>query len=1050
MSDNDFTPYPEAKPNPSFPKMEEAILNFWEEKEIFKKSISNRDGSEEFVFYDGPPFANGLPHYGHLVTSYIKDVVPRYQTMKGKKVERRFGWDCHGLPAELQTEKELEISGRYEILEYGMDKFNDACEKSVLRFTKEWESYVKRMGRWVDFENDYKTLDINYMESVMWAFKELWNKGLIYEGYRVVPYSWAVESPLSNFETRMDDAYRMRQDPAVTVRFKLREDFKGKPAYLLAWTTTPWTLPSNLAMAVHPDLDYAVVEKDGENYILAEARLGAYAKELGEEPAYKTVKGTDLKGLFYEPLFPYFKDTENAFQILTADYVSADDGTGIVHQAPGFGEDDLINCREASIPVVVPIDSKGEFTGEVPDYEGMLWMDANKPITQRLKEEGKLVRHETIDHNYPHCWRTDQPLIYKAINSWYLEVSKFKDRMVELNKGIKWIPEHIRDGSMGKWLENARDWNIARNRFWGAPIPVWKSDNLAYPRIDVYGSKEELEADFGVKVDNLHRPMIDNLTRPNPDDPTGKSMMVRVEDVLDCWFESGSMPYAQVHYPFENKDWFENHFPGDFIVEYIGQTRGWFYTLIVLSTALFDRAPFQNCICHGIVLDENKQKLSKRKRNYPDPVEVFDQFGSDCMRWYLISSTLVNGGDLSVPNDGGKAIGQIRNQILNPLWNAYSFYTLYANADKIRGKLIKSSENTLDQYILAKTRSLVEAVDAKMTVNDLPGSCVEIRDFFDALTNWYIRRSRDRFWSAERTQDKQAAYDTLYTVLHNLCRVAAPFLPFLTDTIFKALTGEESVHLMDWPDANALSADEALVTNMDRVREVCSAALSVREQENLRVRLPLAELIVASETAPNLESFKDLIQDELNVKTVTLSAELSKYGALELKVNPQIGKKLKDKMKPVMQASREGDWSDNGDGTVTAAGVVLEEGDFSMRLNTAEGLASQQISGQGAVILDTKVTPELEREGIARDLVRLIQQTRKDADLNISDTIDLVLTLPEQAKEAAQEHAEMIQAETLTQSLSFDGSDSDFYAGTHDLLGENITISVRKSKEAAA
>lgn len=1049
MSNSDFKPYKQAKPNTSFAEMEKDVLTFWQENDTFKKSISNRDGNEEYVFYDGPPFANGLPHYGHLVTSYVKDIVPRYQTMKGKKVDRRFGWDCHGLPAELQTEKELGITGRIEILDHGMGKFNDACRSSVLRFTKEWESYVNRMGRWVDFDNDYKTLDTPYMESVMWAFKELFDKGLIYEGYRVVPYSWAVESPLSNFETRMDDSYRMRQDPAVTVRFKLNESFKGKTTYLLAWTTTPWTLPSNLAQAVHPDLDYAVVEKDDENYIIAEARLGAYAKELGEEPSYETVKGTELAGLTYEPLLPYFKDTPNAFQVLTAEYVSAEDGTGIVHQAPGFGEEDMMNCREHGIPVVVPINSKGEFTAEVPDYEGMLWMDANKPITQRLKEEGKLVRHETIDHNYPHCWRTDQPLIYKAIDSWYLEVSKFKDRMVELNKGIDWIPEHIRDGAMGKWLENARDWNIARNRFWGAPIPVWKSDNPNYPRVDVYGSIEELEKDFGVKVEDLHRPFIDELTRPNPDDPTGKSTMRRVEDVLDCWFESGSMPYAQVHYPFENKDWFESHFPGDFIVEYIGQTRGWFYTLIVLSTALFDRAPFKNCVCHGIVLDEDKQKLSKRKRNYPDPVEVFDQFGSDCMRWYLVSSSLVNGGDLSVPNDGGKAIGQIRNQILNPLWNAYSFFTLYANADQIRGKAIENSENTLDQYILAKTRRLIETVEVAMDQYDMPGACILIRDFFDALTNWYIRRSRDRFWKAEKDADKQAAYDTLYTVLTNLCKVAAPFLPFLTETIYKALTDEESVHLTDWPKAESLVADKDLVTTMDRVREVCSAALSVREQENLRVRLPLAELIVAAEDAKALSAFEDLIKDELNVKSISLSDDLAQYGSLELKVNPQIGKRLKDKMKPVMQAAREGNWSDNGDGTITVAGEALSEDEFSMKLNVAEGLAAQQLSGQGAVILDTKVTPELEQEGLARDLVRLIQTTRKDADFDISDRIDLVVSVGEDVQAAAKAHAEFIKAETLANSLSFGAPTEAEYTGDHELDGAMVKIAVTKSRQAA-
>ncbi len=807
---SDFEKYPEAQPNPDFPKMEETVLSHWEEGSIFQETINNRDGKDEFVFYDGPPFANGLPHYGHLVTGYVKDIVPRYKTMRGFKVERRFGWDTHGLPAELQTEKELEISGRMEILDYGIRKFNDACHKSVLRFTEEWQTYVNRQGRWVDFENDYKTLDITYMESVMWAFKQLWDKGLIYEDYRVVPYSWAVESPLSNFETRLDNSYRMRQDPAVTVAFKLSEkqDFGTglKPTHILAWTTTPWTLPSNLALAVGSDIDYVVLERTSELYILAVAAQGKYSKQLSESTLVKTIKGEDLKGLTYEPLLPYFKDTEGAFRILTADFVSTEDGTGVVHMAPGFGEDDLNVCRENKIPVVVPVDNQGKFTSEVPDYEGMLVFDANKPIIQRLKEEGKLIRQETIDHNYPHCWRTDTPLIYKAINSWYLAVSTFKDRMAELNReNITWVPEHIRDGSFGKWLENARDWNIARNRFWGAPIPVWRSDDPDYPRIDVYGSIEELEKDFGVKVTNLHRPEIDDLTRPNPDDPTGKSTMRRVEDVLDCWFESGSMPYAQVHYPFENKDWFESHFPGDFIVEYIAQTRGWFYTLMVLSTALFDRAPFKNCICHGVVLDENHQKLSKRLRNYPDPVEVFDTYGSDALRWFLVSTPLMQGGDLAIPRDG-KAIGQTRNQILNPIWNAWSFFTLYANADGIRGKIVSDSDNVIDRYILAKTRELIEAVEGRMEAYDIPGACDCLWKFLDALTNWYIRRSRDRFWKEEKDADKTAAYDTLYTVLHNLSRVAAPFLPFLSETIYRGLTGEKSVHLTDWPDARRCAA----------------------------------------------------------------------------------------------------------------------------------------------------------------------------------------------------------------------------------------------------
>jgi isoleucyl-tRNA synthetase len=1051
---HDFTPYPESQGLPDYPKLEEAIQAFWKDQNIFQKSIECRDASDEFVFYDGPPFANGLPHYGHIVTGLVKDIVPRYQTMKGKKVDRRFGWDCHGLPAELQAEKELKISGRHEIIDYGIDNFNTYCRDLVTGVNQSWEFYVERMGRWVDMDNAYRTMDTNFMESVMWAFKTLYDKGLIYEGYRVVPYSWAVETPLSNFETRMDNSYRMRQDPSVTVQFKLDKDIDGKPTYVLAWTTTPWTLPSNLALAVGPDIDYALIEKDGEHYLIAQARAAAYAKEFGEFEPLKIIKGKDLEGLTYEPLFPYFsdrKESENAFRILVADYVSVEDGTGIVHQAPGFGEEDLENCRAAGISVVVPIDSQGKYTSEVPDYEGQLWLDANKPIMQRLKEEGKLFRQETVDHNYPHCWRTDTPLIYKAINSWYLKVTDIKDRMVELNKNIDWIPEHIRDGAMGRWLENARDWNIGRNRFWGSPIPVWKSDDPAYPRMDCYGSIEELERDFGVKINDLHRPEIDNLTRPNPDDPTGKSTMRRVEDVLDCWFESGSMPFAQVHYPFENKDWFENHFPGDFIVEYIAQTRGWFYTLIVMSTALFDRAPFENCICHGVVLDENKQKLSKRLQNYPDPVDVFNKFGADALRWYMVSTPLMNGGDLAIPQDGA-AIGQVRNMVMNPIWNAYSFFALYANADKIKGQIISEASGVLDQYILAKTRELVSSVEREMDAYRIPETCELIWQFLDALNNWYIRRSRDRFWKEEHDSDKLEAYNTLYTVLVTLCKVAAPFLPMLTEQIYKNLTGEESVHLADYPAAASLPENKQLVTAMDRVREVCSATLGIREKEGLRVRLPLNELIVASADAQALAPYVELIKDEVNVKQITLSDDLAKFGSLELKVNPAIGKRVGGKMKEIMPASKQGNWKDLGNGTIEIAGEILSlaENEYAMQLVTGEGTTAQQLSGQGAVILDTHVTPELEAEGIARDLVRMIQQTRKDADLHVSDRIELWLSVPSELKEAITTHKDFIQAETLTLSLSFDNAPGQAYSAEQSLQDQSVTIALRKQQSAAA
>ncbi|HSS11960.1 MAG TPA: class I tRNA ligase family protein, partial [Acidimicrobiales bacterium] len=554
-------PYPDVPSSPRLPDIEEEILASWAAEGTFLASIEQRpagpEGANEYVFYDGPPFANGLPHYGHLLTGYVKDAVPRYQTMRGRRVERRFGWDCHGLPAETEAEKELGVSGRGPITEYGIERFNDYCRTSVLRYTREWERYVTRQARWVDFEHDYKTMDLTYMESVMWALKQLWEKGLLYEGYRVLPYCWECETPLSNFETRQDDAYRDRQDPAVTVAFAL-----DNGVTVWVWTTTPWTLPSNLALAVGPDLDYAVFERDGDRVVIGAGTVDKYQKELATATRIGTIKGTELVGCSYRPLFPYFAGTANAFRVLAADFVNTEEGTGVVHVAPGFGEDDQRAGEAAGIPVVAPVDDRGRFTAEVSDYEDLQVFDANAPIIRDLRERGVLVRHDSYVHSYPHCWRTDTPLIYKAVSSWFVQVTAIKDRMLALNQQITWVPAHVRDGAFGKWLDHARDWSISRNRFWGSPIPVWKSDDPRYPRIDVYGSLDELERDFGTRPKDLHRPAIDALVRPNPADPTGQSMMRRVTDVLDCWFESGSMPFAQVHYPFENREWFENHFPG--------------------------------------------------------------------------------------------------------------------------------------------------------------------------------------------------------------------------------------------------------------------------------------------------------------------------------------------------------------------------------------------------------------------------------------------------------------------------------------------------------
>ena len=1016
--------YPSMPAKPSFAGIEKEILAYWDAQGTFQASVDARArteaGGHEFVFYDGPPFANGLPHYGHLLTGYAKDVVPRYQTMRGRRVERRFGWDCHGLPAEMEAERELGVSGRTAIRAYGIDKFNDACRTSVLRYTQEWERYVHRQGRWVDFENDYKTLDLTYMESVIWAFKQLWDKGLIYEGYRVMPYSWACQTPLSNFEIRQDDATRPKQDPAITVAMRL-DPREGDPGALelLVWTTTPWTIPSNLGIAVGGDIEYVAVRVGERTYVLGAERLDAYARELGEGEIVGRLRGSDLVGRSYTPPFAYFVGHPRAHRVLAADFVETTGGTGAVHMAP-YGEDDQKLLEANGVTLVDPVDVEGKFTSPVDDFAGQHVFDANKPITAHLKAEGALLRHETIVHNYPHCWRTDTPIIYKPLSSWYVRVTQFRDRMVELNQEINWIPSHIRDGQFGMWLKGARDWSISRNRFWGAPIPVWQSDNPEYPRTDVYGSLDELERDFGVRLTDLHRPAVDALVRPNPDDPTGKSMMRRVPEVLDCWFESGSMPFAAVHYPFENRTWFENHMPADFIVEYTPQTRGWFYTLTVLGTALFDRPPFKNCICHGLLLGEDGRKLSKRLRNYPDPDEVFDRLGSDALRWYLLASPLLRGGELTIDKEG-RGISEVVRLVMNPFWNALSFFVLYANVDGVRGRMHPAPEHVLDRYILAKTRALLERVTAAMDCYDLAGACAEITLFFDALNNWYIRRSRSRFWASGTSDDKQAAYDTLYTVLVTVCRIAAPHLPFLTEYMHRALTDAPSVHLEDWPDPEALPADPELVADMDRVRDACSTALMLREEHGLRARLPLQALTLAGAGSDALAGLTDLIRDEVNVKEVRFSEDLESHASFVLQPNGRVlGPRLGKLMRDVNQAARAGTWARQADGSVLVAGQRLEPDSFVLRLQPREGAATAALRTQDMVVtLDTTLTPELRAEGMARDVIRMVQRARKDADLDVSDRIALTLHAEDGVRAAVEAHGAFVSAQVLATSLSW-------------------------------
>lgn len=1051
-----------VRPLPSFPEIEQRVLAFWQADDTFRASIAQRDGAREWVFNDGPPFANGLPHYGHLLTGYAKDVFPRFQTMRGAKVERRFGWDTHGLPAELEAMKQLGITEKREIEDMGIAAFNEKARESVLQYTREWEEYVTRQARWVDFDNDYKTLNLEYMESVIWAFKQLHDKGLAYEGSRILPYCWKDETPLSNHELRMDDdVYQMRQDPSVTVTFPLRGERATElglsDVRALAWTTTPWTLPTNAALAVGPGIEYAIVTageqgaSDGgtagvAQYLLAADLVGNYAKDLGFASAdearaavTRTITGAELAGVKYERLFDYFADaevwgTENYWSVLVDDYVSTTDGTGIVHQAPAYGEDDQRITAAAGMPVIVSVDESGRFISAVTDVAGELWMDANRPLIRLLKQAGRMLREQSYEHSYPHCWRCRNPLIYRAVSSWFVRVTDIKDRLIEANEDITWVPENVKHGQFGKWLEGARDWSISRNRYWGSPIPVWKSDDPEYPRVDVYGSIAELEADFGTLPRNqageidLHRPYIDQLTRPNPDDPSGKSTMRRIEDVLDVWFDSGSMPFAQVHYPFENQEWFDTHQPADFIVEYIGQTRGWFYVQHVLATALFDRPAFKNVISHGIVLGSDGNKMSKSLRNYPDVNEVFERDGSDAMRWFLMASPVVRGGNLIVTEEG---IREGVRQFILPLWNTWYFFSLYANADGVTGSWRTDSEDPLDRYILGKTGSLVREVGEHLESLDTTSAAETLREFTEVLTNWYVRRSRERFWSGVHGDngraENQQAFDTLFTVLETLTRVAAPMMPLIAEEIWRGLTGGRSVHLADWPDVDAFPVDEELVAAMDEVRQITSQALALRKSRQLRVRLPLAKLKVVTAHKRALEPFTEILREELNVKQVSLkrlrddSAE--KYGIVQtLTVNaraagPRIGKNVQQ----AIAGAKTGNWNEV-DGVITAGGIALEPGEYELTLSAGDGSEGRDalglLPGGGFVLLRTETTEALEAEGIARDAIRAVQEARKHAGLEVSDRIVLALNAAPALAEALQQHAELIAGETLATALA--------------------------------
>jgi isoleucyl-tRNA synthetase len=1018
----------------SFPQLEREVLERWTREHTFERSIEKRKDGPAYVFYDGPPFATGMPHYGHILTSYIKDVVPRYFTMRGYHVPRRWGWDCHGLPVEFEIEKKLGLKTRSEIVEFGIGKFNQACKDSVLQFADEWRTIIGRLGRWVDFDDDYKTMDPSYMESVVWVWKTLYDKGLIYEGNKVVPYCTRCQTTLSNFEARLDDAFRPRQDPALTVRFRGRDQSNES---FLAWTTTPWTLPSNVALAVGENIDYVRMEKDGDHVWLAAAALPRYERELAGYVEQERVTGESLVGRRFVPLLPYFQDLPNAFTILAGDFVTTEDGTGIVHMAPSFGEDDNALCNANGIAGPNPVADDGTFDSSVSDFQGQHVFAANPHIAQKLKEQQSVFRRETYDHNYPHCWRCDSPLIYRAIKTWFVKVSDFKARMIAANKKIRWVPEHIRDGRFGNWLENAHDWAISRNRFWGAPIPVWRCANCK--SIEVIGGRAELEKKSGRTVEDWHRPAIDEITFACSCGGT----MTRVPDVLDCWFESGSMPYAQVHYPFERKAEFEANFPGDFIVEYVAQTRGWFYTLVVLSAALFDERPFKDVVCHGVILAEDGRKMSKRLKNYPDPMELVEKHGSDALRVALLSSPVVGGADVRFAE---ASVRDAVRRICIPLWNSLHYFTAYASIDQFEPdpRFAFPNPTQLDRYLLSETEGLRVSVEEAMAAYDFEGGYQRIEAFITMLSTWYIRLSKQRLWRAGVDDDKRHAYHALYLALSTVAKVSAPFLPFLAESLHAALGEKESVHLADWPKPTPWRNVE-ISTEMSSLREVVRLARSIREEHKLKHRHPLPSVAIAGVPAHAIQENLELLREELNVKSVEAIDHPESLVARVAKLDyTRLGKRLRGDVKKVQAAIDSGNYQLT-DGKLIAAGHTIETGDYSFRFvpkEAGKGVAAEE---KLVVVLDLTSDPKLIAEGQMRDLNRGVQDLRKKAGLAYADRVDLSVVASDALHAILDEHKGWLAEQTLAKTIARAALVDPLAIEEIEVGDEKVTIALRRA-----
>lgn len=1046
--------YKKVELKDGFVGMEHKVAENWKEKDIIKKNFNMNEGKRYFTFYDGPPTANGKPHVGHIETRVIKDIIPRYKVMKGYKVIRKAGWDTHGLPVELEIEKSLGISGKEQIEEYGVEKFVKKCKESVFTYVHMWEEMTNKVGFWVDMENPYVTYHNNYIESVWWALKQMWEKGILYEGHKVMPYCPRCGTALSSHEVAQ--GYKDVKDLTCIAKFKV----VGKEnTYILAWTTTPWTLPSNLALCVNKSYEYAEVkanvgtddEPKYENYILAKDLIETVLKETPYE-IVKTFKGEELLGTKYEQLMTFAKVEGKAFEVIHGDYVTLTDGTGIVHIAPAYGEDDSLVSKKNGIAFVNLVDKSGNFVEEVEPWAGKFVRDCNEDICKWLADENKLFSKEKHIHSYPHCWRCDTPLLYYPKESWFVAMSKLRDELVANNSTVNWYPETIKTGRFGKFLENVIDWGISRDRYWGTPLPVWTCEDENCGHQECIGSIEELkEKALECPEDiELHKPYIDNVYLKCPK-CGGK--MKRAKEVIDCWFDSGSMPFAQWHYPFENEDMFKNNFPAGFISEAVDQTRGWFYTLMAIGTALFNKSPFENCIVLGHVLDEHGQKMSKSKKNGVDPMVLLDSVGADATRWHFYTCS----SPWLPTRLGIKNVQETQRGFLSTLWNVYSFYVLYAEIDQFNPLEYANfkTENIMDKWIISKLNTLVKEVDDKLDHYDITSAALQIEGFTDELSNWYVRRNRERFWSENLTDDKIGAYVTLYKVLTTLIKVAAPFVPFMTDEIYQNLVvgldknAPESVHLCLWPEVDENAINKELEKEMDLAYKIVKLGRSARNSANIKNRQPLSEMLISIDNLPKY--YEDIVKEELNVKKVKLGAEMSQYVDFEIKPNlPVLGKEYGKLIPQIRTKLAEMNQMDLATKVKNGKSEYIEIDDTQIELTadnllvTMQGKEGFAFSGEGeiGVILETTITPELRKEGYVREVLSKVQNMRKDKGFEVLDNINLYVAGSEELEAVIKENEELIKHDTLAKKVVYH-EERDNYTTTN-INGNNLDIDIEK------